>query len=294
MKAFAQNKPLLLFFLLAFGISWGVPGLAMLFASLTGAFEASLEMNSPLTYIAIWAPAIAAFLTIGLRHGLDGVKIHARRCIRFTGHWGWYAGVLVGVPLMILTGGWLTERSGIPTLFMPSGAWLLPFLLENLRRASLGPFDEIGWRGFALPFLQRRFAGWQSALILALLWAVWHFPALLMDSLLTGVMSGGVVTVLARFTINIMISAVNMTILYNGSLGSIPLMFLYHMLINLHYPWERQAGIGALQDVPALLAAIGLVLVFGRRYFGKQNLHTYSELPHQSDNLTLTARQGKT
>ena len=60
MKTLANTRPLFLFFLLAFGISWCIPGLAMLLAALIGAFEASLEMTSPLTYIAIghrpWRP----------------------------------------------------------------------------------------------------------------------------------------------------------------------------------------------------------------------------------------------
>ena len=66
----------------------------MLLAGLTGAFEASLEMASLLTYIAIWVPALAAFLTIGLRDGWDGVKAYAQRCVHLSGHWGWYLGVL--------------------------------------------------------------------------------------------------------------------------------------------------------------------------------------------------------
>jgi len=39
-----------------------------------------------------------------------------------------------------------------------------------------GLFEEIGWRGFALPHLQRRYSALVSSLIIGLVWAFWHFP----------------------------------------------------------------------------------------------------------------------
>jgi len=37
------------------------------------------------------------------------------------------------------------------------------FLVAALLRATEGPFEEFGWRGFALPMLQRRFSGLTAA-----------------------------------------------------------------------------------------------------------------------------------
>jgi membrane protease YdiL (CAAX protease family) len=39
--------------------------------------------------------------------------------------------------------------------------------------------EEAGWRGFALPKLQERFGPFVASLILALLWALWHWPLFL-------------------------------------------------------------------------------------------------------------------
>ncbi len=45
-----------------------------------------------------------------------------------------------------------------------------------------GQFEEIGWRGFALPHLQRRYSALVSSLIIGLAWAFWHWPDFVVPS----------------------------------------------------------------------------------------------------------------
>jgi CAAX protease family protein len=57
--------------------------------------------------------------------------------------------------------------SGIPVIGL-AGVLLLIFT------GALG--EETGWRGYALPQLQRRFGPLASSLMLALVWFGWHLP----------------------------------------------------------------------------------------------------------------------
>ena len=93
-----------------------------------------------------------------------------------------------------------------------------------------------------------------------------------MDSLLTGVMTSSLLSILIRFLLDTIITSAVMTLVYNGSMDSIPLLFLYHWLTNVHYPWELAAGITALQDVANLIVAIVLIFIFGRSYLGAKGL----------------------
>ena len=48
-----KRHRLLAFFLITYGISWGIPGLALLLSTLTEAFEVSLREYSPPSYLVI-------------------------------------------------------------------------------------------------------------------------------------------------------------------------------------------------------------------------------------------------
>ncbi len=90
------------------------------------------------------------------------------------------------------------------------------FILLPLLIVVLG--EEYGWRGFALPRLQGRYSALVAALIVGVVWWVWHYPPSLID---TGVPLN---TPFWLFGIYVVSLSVLMTSVFNASRGSVGLM----------------------------------------------------------------------
>lgn len=90
--------------------------------------------------------------------------------------------------------------------------------------------EEIGWRGFLLPNLQKKYTPFTSSIIVGILWGVWHFN-------FTGGILGFVL-----YTVTIIEMSILMSWVYNKSNGNILLMTVWHLSFNLSshiFLWDR-------------------------------------------------------
>ncbi len=56
---------------------------------------------------------------------------------------------------------------------------ILPVFLINLTSGPMG--EELGWRGYALGVLQKRYSPFRASIILGLIWGFWHLPLWLLS-----------------------------------------------------------------------------------------------------------------
>ena len=90
----------------------------------------------------------------------------------------------------------------------------------------LGPVEELGWRGVALPLLQQRYTPIWAGLILGVIWSIWHLPAFYLGGTPQSEWA------FIPFLIAATAVCVIMTPLFNSSGGSLILPMLMHWQLN--------------------------------------------------------------
>ena len=216
------------FLLIAFGLAWGIIALFIVFPDRMTAFFGEISGQHPLFFLAVYAPAIAAFIIVMYHSGANGLRRFLTRLFLWRCSSLWYAFLVVGVPLLFYGGAALKGTLfAEPFPFASFQALLIALLLAAIK----GPVEEFGWRGLALPLLQRRFSPLWAALILGIVWGFWHLPAFLLSGTQQSTWS-----FLPFFTGTIAVSVI-MTALFNASRGSILLAAVMHFqLINPIWP----------------------------------------------------------
>ena len=181
--AFASKRPVPAFYMLAFAISWG--GFVLVvgpggFASDDWRAE-GVFLGAVLVMLA--GPAVAGLVSIGLAGGLEGF----RELLARLGTWRvgarWYAMAILPAP--ILTGGVLVALSLTSPIFTAENKWGV--LLSGVAAGLTTLCEEIGWTGFAVPRLRRRFSVLATGLIVGVLWGTWH---LLQQIFISGTYAG--------------------------------------------------------------------------------------------------------
>jgi uncharacterized protein len=221
-------RSMAMFLLLTFGIAWGVLAAFIFFPETMVGMFGEITGEHPLFYLAVWAPAISAFVVIVRWSGLEGLRRHLGRALLWRCAWPWYAFLLLGVPLVFFAGSFVKGNLSEATFPFSS---ISSFLVALVLIAIKGPIEEFGWRGLALPLLQRKMAPVWAALVIGMIWGLWHTPAFLLSGTEQSAWS-----FLPFFTGTIALSVI-VTPLFNTSRGSIFLPALFHfMLINPVWP----------------------------------------------------------
>ncbi|QTN43426.1 CPBP family intramembrane glutamic endopeptidase [Marinobacter salsuginis] len=221
-------RSMAMFLLLTFGIAWGVLAAFIFFPETMVGMFGEITGEHPLFYLAVWAPAISAFVVIVRWSGLEGLRRHLGRALLWRCAWPWYAFLLLGVPLVFFAGSFVKGNLSEATFPFSS---ISSFLVALVLIAIKGPIEEFGWRGLALPLLQRKMAPVWAALVIGMIWGLWHTPAFLLSGTEQSAWS-----FLPFFTGTIALSVI-VTPLFNASRGSIFLPALFHfMLINPVWP----------------------------------------------------------
>ncbi|WP_432827648.1 CPBP family intramembrane glutamic endopeptidase [Dactylosporangium sp. CA-092794] len=237
-RGLVHRFPVVVFFALAFGLSWvawtpyilsesGLGWIPLRFPEVLGTTQFAGVL--PGAYL---GPLTAAFVVTAAAEGRAGLRHWSRRLVRLRVGWRWYLLVLTAVPAVIL----------LATLALP-GSWghvrapgvavlvgYLPLLLVQIVTTAMA--EEPGWRDFALPRLQGRFGAVAGTVVLGVLWGCWHLPLFFTEwggwphvSWVTPV----------EFVAGCVPLSLVMTWVFNRTGESLPIVMLLHAGINTTY-----------------------------------------------------------
>ncbi|HEX8996502.1 MAG TPA: CPBP family intramembrane glutamic endopeptidase [Ktedonobacterales bacterium] len=254
--AWVKRHALLSYVILAYAVSW------LLVLPLVTDGLGITRWHVPAVWHALGAlgPIVAAFVVAGVVSGRAGV----RGLLASMGRWRvsawWYLAALSPVLLLLvsilavrLVGAPWPDFSQLAAI-LSDPAWTFGALFAA---AVYGLGEEPGWRGFALPLLQRRHNALVSASIVAGIWALWHTPFFAYRYQL-GALE------LVFFVIGLFAGSIVLASLYNGAGGSTLLVMVWHVVWNIVNVLAAALAptVVALLTVEVILAAIVIVWVW--------------------------------
>ena len=245
------SKTLISFLALTFGLSWVPMSLFMIFADQLTPLFGEMSARNPVFLLAVYAPGLSGILLIWRHYGLNGLGSFFRRLTLWRAPIQWWLFLLAGIPVIVYAAAAIKGTISNPFPFSP-WTMVFPALIHSLLLGPMG--EEFGWRGLALPLLQRRFSPFWASLVLGVIWATWHAPAFLMSGTPQSAWSFG------PFFFGLIAITVILTPLFNASRGSLLIAILYHLhIMNPIFPdaqpWDS-----------FLFAMAAVVIVFLNRH----------------------------
>jgi hypothetical protein len=173
-----ERHSLLIYFALAFAISWGA---VLVVIGGPGRMPGTTDQAETLLPFVVLAmlpgPAVAGILLTGLIHGKAGLRDVLSRMLRWRVGARWYAVALVGAPALVtgvLLALSLTSPAFLPGIYTSDDKATI-LLIGIAYGAGAGFLEELGWTGFAVPRAKLRHGVLATGVIVGIVWGVWHF-----------------------------------------------------------------------------------------------------------------------
>jgi uncharacterized protein len=247
--AWVRGHPVVSYVAITYGVSWGI----WVPMALAGArVEAGVAWPSHVP--GLLGPLIAAFGVSAVVSGSAGVRGLFGRMLQWRADGRWYLVALSPlafyaaaiVALAALGQGWpdvaaMGTFSGLPSVAVPV-MWLLLLLTSGA--------EETGWRGFAAHDMLRTRSFLWTSVVIGLLWAFWHVPAMF---LIENYRQMGIALV-PMFTLGIVSGSILLCWLYRESGGSVFVPALWHGSFNL------VSGTAGAGEVPAAVVSAAVMV----------------------------------
>jgi membrane protease YdiL (CAAX protease family) len=133
-------------------------------------------INLPISIIAAFGPAIGACISLYTLKGKGSIGTYLKSFLSMKFGWKVWITIFLVLGLSTFIPWFLPELFGeqrlhmfLPNIYIFPLYWIIMVFFG-------GGQEEIGWRGYILPYMESKFGYFMGSLILALVWACWHIP----------------------------------------------------------------------------------------------------------------------
>lgn len=224
-----KRYPLIAFVILAYLITW----LVWLPLAIRGPIYG--DRLSYLHFLGSLGPLASAFVVTRLAAGRLGVLEMMGRLFKWKIPVGWHLLAWFGpAALYAVASAAVRLAWGQWPVFSQFGhseefAQLAVPVYWVLSIICYGFGEEVGWRGFALPRLQRKFGKLAATVILSLIWAAWHLPVF---SFSVSFSHMGPAEIFGWY-FSLLTGSILLTWMYNGSRGSVLIVAVFHATLDI-------------------------------------------------------------
>lgn len=212
-----------------------------------------------------FGPAIAAILVAAITSGKAGLEELLARLFRWRVPFKWYlaaallpaGSVLVVVAFLTLTGSTAAEFDpGRLSSILPQLAFML--VVGSLYGVFVTSGEELGWRGYALPWLLERHSAFAASIVVGIFWWLWHLPVGILFS--DGASFSAADALLYGLGVNS--ASLIYTWMFRHTRGSVLIASLFHSVFDMSLvtAWQTaQATPALVYSARAYMLALGVI-----------------------------------
>ena len=255
---FIVRRPLLAFFVLSYTFFWGFLVLIkVILGMLRLQPDALPAWAMPIIVIlGSWMPNLAAVIVTGVLGGREGIRQLLGKFFAYRMPIRWYFVALFPFPLAFIAAGLYRLAGGaVPgNIGLSVGFWA-GLIILNLLQGATG--EEAGWRGFALPRLQKTYGPINASLVLGLLWSFWHLPLWLFS----GYSGLDLLIYVLAFSVSIISLTFLLTWISSKTPNSLVPIMMTHFSFNASLNLVDARGLGLVPTLPLFAITAGVYLV---------------------------------
>jgi membrane protease YdiL (CAAX protease family) len=213
-------KDLKIYFLLTYLVFWVLLGLTGLMISL----NVPLLLQTILKNVCAWSPTLVILILFKKLYPdftiKEYLKLHFSQKINprvFLISFLLQVLILVTVVLAFF----MINSKPLNTMTFISISTIIPVIIIDLTSGALG--EELGWRGYALNLLQKKYVPLKAGMIVGVIWGLWHLPLML----LSGYTGLDLLYYFIAFMVAIISASIIITFFYNKSKNILIAMWIH-------------------------------------------------------------------